>query len=931
MIKYNLINKMKLIKKSQQGGYFTTPNDNTRVNVVYRPIYRNHRLINVGGTSKKEVKEGFNKAHSINIGQARRKAIKQVIKNTRTVTKNGRQFDRFAAKQAADEAEAQYRKKYNVSTEEVPTESERDYNPDNYYVKDAWTGDYVKNQDGSLVVNPYYRKSVGEALTKTGQDALTGTSMVLSLLPNPVLRAAGNAMMYGQSAADVHHDVKEGNYVGAGINAAMNVLPYGINKLYRTWKPAKNLQAIATGDKKFHVNDILDKRYKSSQDYVNQQDQKLKGIISEILDKQKRRDDNPPFDMNNLFKTRMNEFKEQQREAANYAKKVNLNGTIIRLKPRINLSTGQVNPPSKELSEYLKNIEKQLQGEALVGGSTRLYGSGVLTGIPHDLELLTTEPRLEKVKQLIGDVGAEYTGNNGFKKTLQGNSSVFNSDGNHLIDVQILHQDPNGYATGQIAHNYYSRIWPQKYKELQKQWEQAGNAAIDNADKFATMDQPLPIKADDLFQILQKHPRVYDTLVAMDNYNGGTPKAMGRQIQMLYANPRLAQRIQNANTRAVTDSWKPLSLSPQEIQQARETFNLPRWVSDETVSAMINQKLIADSFGVRSVFNRQLLNKWDLAQENQALASNVAPYNGQGSGIGGNQLLGSSAGGLGGDVTAILNNRHNINSYQDFLHQFQNRLTREDPNYQKFDSINKSVAAGQTSIDEGMKQTEELAKKLNVSGFYGDPYMGKFQYFGALQHPKIGLKNYTSWVHSGRSNILEVGKDPTGFQPGEQIPTWSGNSIERWEGTRYGIGQSVGFDGMPISDAKTFETNRGNFFKGRRGQDLKDRYNTPEYVVNDINIDYTSDLDETPRKSIEQIINSNPKYKALQDNSMSKPTVTDFSKIPVGKVQKAINNYNNFINSSRPIFPIAVGSDYILRQFPNTNPDSETRESYFIK
>jgi len=36
---------------------------------------------------------------------------------------------------------------------------------------------------------------------------------------------------------------------------------------------------------------------------------------------------------------------------------------------------------------------------------------------------------------------------------------------------------------------------------------------------------------------------VYDTLVAMDNYNGGTPKAMGRQIQMLYANPRLAQRI----------------------------------------------------------------------------------------------------------------------------------------------------------------------------------------------------------------------------------------------------------------------------------------------------------------------------------------------------------------------------------------------------
>jgi hypothetical protein len=45
----------------------------------------------------------------------------------------------------------------------------------------------------------------------------------------------------------------------------------------------------------------------------------------------------------------------------------------------------------------LKDLETTLNGSALVGGSTRLYGSGIINGVPHDLELLTTKSRLGAV------------------------------------------------------------------------------------------------------------------------------------------------------------------------------------------------------------------------------------------------------------------------------------------------------------------------------------------------------------------------------------------------------------------------------------------------------------------------------------------------------------------------------------------------------
>ena len=43
-----------------------------------------------------------------------------------------------------------------------------------------------------------------------------------------------------------------------------------------------------------------------------------------------------------------------------------------------------------------------------------------------------------------------------------------------------------------------------------------------------TQNRQMAIKAEELYTQLQKHPRIYDLMVAMDNYNGFKAKQIGR-------------------------------------------------------------------------------------------------------------------------------------------------------------------------------------------------------------------------------------------------------------------------------------------------------------------------------------------------------------------------------------------------------------------
>lgn len=832
-------------------------NNSTRVKTFYAPTYRKNRLINTGGTNKQEVNQGFSNAHKININKARAAAEEESSKISGS---------KVLTKYARDNAEAKYRSTYKVSPN-IQSDKSLDYNPEDPFLKDSETGQYLKDENGNLVNNPQWNAPLGYKLLKTIHDINAGTSMVLSMSPSITARGIGNAMFIGQNLADIHHDIKDKNYTSAGLNTAFTFAPYGINRIYKSWKPAKRLSDII--NKKYTRSNIYEARSKSREVYG----QELKNNMSDLESKHDQdlfnygytkgnRDNNPRINWDATAKSGKQwhaNYAANLKQIKDPSVTINLNGQEVTIRPKINYETGKVTSSTPELGQYLKDLETTLNGSALVGGSTRLYGSGIINGVPHDLELLTTKSRLGAVQKSIGKEGAQYGPFNGFKQSLEGNNKVFNSDGNHIIDVQTIGEDAKGYAIGQLAHNYYSRLYPQKYKQLQKQWELLGNTAIQKGQVFNTTEQALPIKAEELYTKLQKHPRIYDLMVTMDNYNGFKSKQVGRQAQM-FSSPWLTNRIQKMNTNAVTNDWARLKLTPQEIQEARTMWNIPQVYSDDAVESIVNQNLIADNMGIRTVsYNSRLTPKWDINTENSALRSVVAPFNGQGAGIGGNQLLNSSRGGLGGDVTAILNNRVGINSFQDYVNSIKNRLQRTDPNYDLFDDINKKVAQGTLSIEEGTKQTTELAKKLNINGYYGMAY-GKGNYFGALQQPTIGLKNYSVRSQSGAANILEVGSNP------------------KFPSREY---SSMGFPRIKTINPYSAPMRWGKYVKyNKSGTPTKQ---TVEYVPQRSNYVYHT----TPKYDYKKAFYKYPQYRKwdskLQE-SLKHEWVTDFSGIPGRKI-----------------------------------------------
>ena len=176
-------------------------NNSTRVKTFYAPTYRKNRLINTGGTNKQEVNQGFSNAHKLNINKARAEEESSKRSGSKVLTKYAR-----------DNAEANYRSTYKVSPN-IQSDRSVDYNPEDPFLKDLETGQYLKDNNGNLVNNSQWNAPLGYKLLKTIHDINAGTSMVLSMLPSTTARGIGNAMFIGQNLADIHHDIKDKNSI----------------------------------------------------------------------------------------------------------------------------------------------------------------------------------------------------------------------------------------------------------------------------------------------------------------------------------------------------------------------------------------------------------------------------------------------------------------------------------------------------------------------------------------------------------------------------------------------------------------------------------------------------------------------------------------------------------------------------------------------
>ena len=149
-------------------------NNSTKVKTFYAPIYRKNRLINIGGVTKQEVEQGFDNAHKANINIARSNAELEssIFSGSKVLAKNAR-----------NQAEAKYRSTYKVSPN-IQSDKSVDFNPEDPFLKDLETGQYLKDSNGNLINNSQWDAPLGYILLKSVHDINTGASMVLNNMNN---------------------------------------------------------------------------------------------------------------------------------------------------------------------------------------------------------------------------------------------------------------------------------------------------------------------------------------------------------------------------------------------------------------------------------------------------------------------------------------------------------------------------------------------------------------------------------------------------------------------------------------------------------------------------------------------------------------------------------------------------------------------------
>lgn len=761
------------------------------------------------------IKGFYNAGGTINTGNLQ--ASQQIIKDE-TDRQNIKQERKKAAlnlaedyvkdpiliKQAKNEAEQQYREKHNANVDT----NRFDYDTHDPFMKKD--GEYVRDQYGRLKENPNFKESFGASMLHKTHNLLQDAGIVTSFIPHPLAQSISKAIMYGQGAAAIENDLRNRQYGQAGLDAALTSMPLWGNKVSKTITNAFENTPIGKRIKRAYDFQHVDLRnmYTQRRETAEKVQSKIMYDMNEAMSKasdtvhnktiqlvlRHHADQDKDYFINQAlrkssrnaimpFVSEYAKLSANARPLENITKTININGkpTTITFPFQIN-NSGKVliNVPKKSgLEEYRKMIEDAIGDDAVVAGSTRLFTSGYTSGVPHDLELLTTKSRMDALKKKIGANGANYTADNGFKQSLNGKDFVFNSDGGHMIDVQYIGRGPNGGATGNVAHNYYSHMYPKEYRELLSKWDkQYGPKGYD------TINMELPITDEQLFQALKKHPNLMDAATAMDTLNGSSDKAAARAMTMM------GQPI----VRRVMDRDQMLHFG-QHFSPSGYKFNMPKLAYKNNADRAAED--IADRFGLyfqngtRTVYNvgRQPHNYApNIEKENSAL-STVVSKNGNASGIGGNQVHGDSAGGVGGDVTAVLQNpvytlRDAINliklsaaqpigkpiwmrqlgvrsGYK--IRSINGESIPADTLYKKLLLASESSQGRETTSDQfqrALNYTKSIANKYNVPGIMSNGYTDN--YYGALQQPKVGIKVISTdpLLQTGKYNILESGARP---------------------------------------------------------------------------------------------------------------------------------------------------------------------------
>lgn len=447
--------------------------------------------------------------------------------------------------------------------------------------------------------------------------------------------------------------------------------------------------------------------------------------------------------------------------------------------------------PEKSISsgfkEYIQELENSVRDEkgipnGLVTGSSILKAADYIAETPHDTEMITTEARYPK---LIKQIDGSEIRSNPFATTLK-SKKFWNSDLTEEGDVQIIRENPNtGNATGALALQIYRALYPAEFYKMAKQHE----IAVKNGETTGshnTSNWEVPMSAEQLYQSLID-VKNRERLVENDNFVRVKQDGFGVNKGSIRTRSALIypDHVQNL-TNIINDVYTANGFtSPLEQFKNLDFTNVTKneqflkYLGFTDVSAAKNPEI------VKNILNAYILSHsskrtvdamyGDIVQLDQMLRTNVAPYGGRGSGIGGNTIEsaypnnkvvdGSFTGALQPiitknpgtisepmDVIRQLNIGHdeiNIIGRQRRLRQFAAEVFKSNPEihdmlqngknlYDIFDYINEQVEYQQMSIKEGVEATQKLAEIFDINSFKNNKIYGGY-YRGMLMQPDLGL------------------------------------------------------------------------------------------------------------------------------------------------------------------------------------------------
>lgn len=236
-----------------------------------------------------------------------------------------------------------------------------------------------------------------------------------------------------------------------------------------------------------------------------------------------------------------------------YAKTAEVPSKARITQPRINFSGRNPKEITSQIKSYVDFINQKLNvggvQKGIVGGSSVLYANGFGVGVPHDLEIITTEDNLDDVIRILEVTGIDKNRRNRANTITGGRSkwSIKTSDsktgktGDYEIDIQVIKEDPNTKeALGINTHETLRAIKPELYydwaqSETKDAVEKSIGDTVDDSRKLSELlvtnpDTGKPFTSQELFNLLAEEDNILTKTLCDQFWAEPRPENNGKQV-----------------------------------------------------------------------------------------------------------------------------------------------------------------------------------------------------------------------------------------------------------------------------------------------------------------------------------------------------------------------------------------------------------------